>query len=298
MKSLKPLKIRHQYDENGNVIMTLEDKIVTTFSRNQTFLKAFLGTIRFLYRIFSLPRYRDTHPWVSDKYTLGIKLPINKELYVDHMPMPYPIIDEFIEKASHIMIMNVCGCRQAAGCKNHPPEIGCINMGESVLEISPGIGHIATKEEARAHARKAIENGLVPYIGKGRIDNTLYQVPDRGKLLGLCFCCHCCCLTDAFMHLPSEHLNRLFPRIKEIKMEVTDDCTGCGTCVEYCHYHAITVENGKAVQNDFCRQCGRCATYCPSQAIKVSMTNFKFKEDIIKRISARVDLTSSVPSKG
>jgi UDP-glucose 4-epimerase len=87
-------------------------------------------------------------------------------------------------------------------------------------------------EEAREHVRKAIASGLIPHIGKGRIDNTLYMIPDKGKLLGRCFCCHCCCLTDAFNHLPPEYRNRLFPRIEEIRMEVTDDCTGCETCVE------------------------------------------------------------------
>ena len=288
---MEQLKVRHNFDADGKVILTLEDKIINKFTTNQPFLKAFLGVIRFLYRIVSLPRFRNTHPWVSEKYTLGVMLPINKELYVDNMPMPYPIITEFIDKASHIMIMNVCGCRVAGKCKNHPQDIGCINMGDSVLEISPGIGRLVTKEEAHAHAKKALESGLIPYIGKGRIDNTLYQVPDRGKLLGLCFCCHCCCLTDAFLHLPPDHLDRLFPRIEEIKMEITDDCTGCGTCTDYCLYKAITVENGTAVQNGYCRQCGRCATYCPSNAIKISMDNYKFKDEIIKRISARVDLT-------
>ena len=97
--------------------------------------------------------------------------------------------------------------------------------------------------------------------------------------------------TDAFNNLPPDHRNRLFPRIEEIKMEVTDDCIGCETCIEYCLYEAITLENGKAVQNDNCRQCGRCVTYCPSNAIRLSLEDTAFMQDIIRRISSYVDIT-------
>ncbi len=280
-----------QYDADGNLKMNPFDEMVAKYSQNRPMLKVFLGSIKALFKVFSLPGIRNVHPWVSEKYTHGVMLPINEELNVDNVPLPYPIIAEFIEKSSHRMIMHVCGCRQTYDCSNHPIGIGCINLGESVLDMSPGLGRLASKQEALDHVKKAIDSGLVPYIGKGRIDNTLYMIPDRGKLMGLCFCCHCCCLTDAFNNLPADHFNRLFPRIEEIQFEVTDACTGCGTCLEYCIYKAITIENGLAVQNDMCRQCGRCATYCPAKAIKVSMTNSNFKDEIIQRISSKVDIS-------
>ncbi len=283
---------KYKYDVNGSVEMTKMDEMTAKFSQNRPFLKAFLGVLKGLIRLFSLPGIRKIHPWVSEKHTHGVILPINNELTVDNILMPYPIISEFIDKSSYRMIMNVCGCRQTYDCKNHSPQLGCINMGEGVLDMSPGLGRLASKEEAHEHVKKAIESGLVPYIGKGRIDNALYGVPDRGKLLGLCFCCHCCCLTTAFNSLPSDHLRRLFPHIDEVTMEVTDDCTACETCLEYCIYDAITIENGKAVQNkEKCWQCGRCVTYCPSEAIKISIENLEFKDELIKRISTFADIT-------
>ena len=164
-------------------------------------------------------------------------------------------------------------------------------MGESVLDISPGLGRLVSKDEAHAHAKKAIESGLVPFIGKGRLDNTLYGIPDKGKLLGLCFCCHCCCITHAFNNLPSNHFKKLFPDFDEIKMEITDDCTGCGTCLDYCLYKGIVIENDRAKHTDMCIQCGRCATFCPSNAIKMSLDNFNFKDNLIKTINSFVDLS-------
>ncbi len=286
-----PAKHQYEYDADGKIKLSKYDEIVNKFSLNRKVLKTFLGSIKFFYRLFSLPGIREKHSWVSEEHTQGAMLPINEELKVDNKLLPYPIITEFIEMSSHRLLMHVCGCRQTYDCKNNDPNFGCIYMGESVLDISPGLGRLISKEEAHEHARKAIATGLVPYVGKGRIDNTLLQIPDTGKLLGLCFCCHCCCMSAAFNHLPAEHQNRLFPRIEEIKFEITDDCTGCETCIDYCLYNAITIENGVAVQNDFCRQCGRCATQCPSNAIKVSMEGSDFKDDIIRRISSVVDIT-------
>jgi len=241
--------------------------------------------------VLSLPVLRDVHPWVNDKHTHGATLPINEELKFNNMLLPYPIISEFIEKSSHRMIMNVCGCRQAYACPNHSPEIGCLNLGESVLDMTPGLGRLVSKEEAQEHMQKAIESGLVPSIGKGRIDNFLYGIPDKGKLMGVCFCCHCCCIAGSFKDLPVEQMDRMFPRIDGLRMEVTDECSGCGSCMEYCIYDAISIDSGRAVLGDMCRQCGRCVSNCPSQAITLSLDNHDFMDEMVQRISSYVDVT-------
>ena len=64
----------------------------------------------------SLPIIREFHPWVSDKHTHGVYLPINESMTYENVFLPYPLIFEFIERSSHRMIMNVCGCRVAYGC--------------------------------------------------------------------------------------------------------------------------------------------------------------------------------------
>lgn len=48
----------------------------------------------------------------------------------------------------------------------------------------------------------------------------------------------------------------------------TDDCTGCGECVEVCPYGAIEVINGDAVIDpSLCHFCYRCVEQCPEGAI-------------------------------
>jgi ferredoxin len=72
---------------------------------------------------------------------------------------------------------------------------------------------------------------------------------------------------------------------------VTNDCTGCGTCVEGCFMHAIELRNGKATISDECRGCGRCVDTCPSHAIHLRIDDSLFLEKTIERVSASVDVT-------
>lgn len=49
-------------------------------------------------------------------------------------------------------------------------------------------------------------------------------------------------------------------------MKVAEYCVGCGQCVAYCAFDAITVF-GRAAVNEKCIECGKCARYCPVCAI-------------------------------
>jgi len=271
--------------------MDFKDKLASKAGKNRLVLKISLDGIKFFMRFLSLPVIRTLHPWTSYKTNQAAMLPINIELKQEDVLLPFPVVSEFIDKSSHRFIMDVCGCRRAYTCSNHPSEIGCLFMGESVLDISPGIGRLVTKEEAHGHVENAVAKGLVPVTGKVRVDNFIFNTPDRGRLLSLCFCCHCCCIAGSFKNLPVEQVDRMFPPIEGLRMEVTDACTGCGSCVEYCIFDAITIENGKAVQSAMCRQCGRCVTNCPSKAITISVDNYDFIDEMVARVSSYVDVT-------
>ncbi len=60
---------------------------------------------------------------------------------------------------------------------------------------------------------------------------------------------------------------------RTFKPIVTDKCTGCGLCVQYCPEACIEVKavggRKKAVINyDFCKGCLICLGECPQKAIK------------------------------
>lgn len=73
-------------------------------------------------------------------------------------------------------------------------------------------------------------------------------------------------------------LSRKAMKLDAVKSKVTDQCDGCGLCVDVCPYRAIQLEtvglNGrtfKRVSTDaaLCRGCGLCEATCPKEGIVV-----------------------------
>lgn len=52
--------------------------------------------------------------------------------------------------------------------------------------------------------------------------------------------------------------------VRIMAYKISDDCLGCGACVEECPVNAISEKDGKYVINaDECVDCGACAGNCP-----------------------------------
>ncbi len=258
-----------------------------------------LKYLEYNFMLAKVPVIRDLHPWMDPRKNSMTYLPINAELgQVENAVMPEEVVHEFIDKARHHVIMNTCGCRLAFKCEHHDHEIGCLFMGDTALQMPPGISRRVSVEEAHEHVKKAVANGLVPMTGKVRVDNFIFLTPDESRLLSVCFCCHCCCMMSYLKHVPEERLNEIMVPIEGISVEVTDACRGCGTCVEYCAFGAISIKDGKAVHSGQCRGCGRCERYCPNEAVTIRIDNPRFKEEVISRVSEYVDYAGGDDSRG
>jgi UDP-glucose 4-epimerase len=217
-------------------------------------------------------------------------LPINQNIEgAGEIALPVEVLDRLIEKASHRVIVNFCGCRKAMNCPDYPVDIGCLMMGESALEIPVKSRREVGVEEAKQHVRKAIQAGLIPVTGKARIDNDIFMIPDEGKLLTVCLCCECCCITRFSRYAPQEVLDRMHHPVEGLSIQVTDDCIGCGACVSACYINAIRLDGDRAVISGMCRVCGRCAMHCPQDAIKLTLSNPNAVEDVVRRIESAVD---------
>lgn len=236
-----------------------------------------------------IPLLDRVHPWMRPGKTDARWLPINRDIQLpDSAPLPLELLFRVIKEASHRVIIDHCGCRRAFNCKDYPADVGCLMMGDSALEIKNSPCREVGPDEAVEHAIKAVDAGLVPIVGKARVDNFIFKVKDRGRLFTTCFCCECCCITRFTALAPAEKLDPLFPRLESLSIEVTDRCTGCGRCAERCYMNAIEVRGGKAVIGKYCRGCGRCATACRQGAIEVSVTDPEFLGKALESIRSHV----------
>jgi UDP-glucose 4-epimerase len=259
-----------------------------TEKRNAKSIRRALDAMSVMFKLAWIPGTQ-WHPWLRPEKTDMRWLPINTDIEMpEDTPMPLAVLDAIIEKASHRVIFDYCGCRKAYGCEHYPHEIGCLLMGDSALEGNPNVSHEVTVDEAKTFARKAVDAGLVPIIGKARIDNALFSIKDRHRLVTVCFCCECCCITRNIRHLPIAKVEPLFPPLESVTIEVTDECKGCGKCAKHCYIEAITIVDEHAVISEYCRACGRCATVCPSDAIRISLNDPDFVEKTIERIGTYV----------
>ncbi|MBI9074219.1 MAG: NAD-dependent epimerase/dehydratase family protein [Desulfatibacillum sp.] len=256
-------------------------------------LKGAMSVLKNTLRVTNIPGIRKVMPWMDTQKNSFSYLPVNESMItVDEVLLPQ-VIHDYIEEADNLIIMNKCGCRSAQNCQHHTHEVGCLFMGDTTLEFPKGISRKATKKEAHAHVERAISAGLVPMTGKVRVDNDIFLVKDRQKLLSVCFCCHCCCMMTYFKHIPPEQLDHVMTPVEGLSLTVTEECNGCGVCLETCGFDAIVIENGKAVLTAKCRHCGRCERYCPRDAITIQLDNPTAVEDVKKRIAQYVDVKSA-----
>lgn len=157
------------------------------------------------------------------------------------------------------------------------------------MRINPALGRPVGRDEARAHVRRCREAGLVHVIGRNKLDSVWLWVSPKEKLLTICNCCPCCCLWRATPYLDPK-ISAKLTRMPGVEVRVTEECDGCGTCLEACFVRAIRMENDRAVITEMCKGCGRCAEVCPNGAIELKIDVAKSVESAVERIAPLVDI--------
>ncbi len=233
--------------------------------------------------------------WIVNRDHYEVTLvPVNRELEESSTVVPWQLVAEMIRRSSHRVIIPLCMCRLGCRCPTFPMGIGCIFLGEGTRRIDPSIGRPASVEEALAHLEKAVAAGLIPQIGRVDPDPFMLGVPMRewDCLLTLCFCCPCCCIAMRNIHNWDPDIRGRIRRLEGLRIEVGEDCNGCGKCVRACFTGAIRVTDGKrAVIGEECKGCGMCAAACPQGAIRVEVSDGDLmKREFFRRIESRADV--------
>lgn len=219
-------------------------------------------------------------------------VPVNEHIApADSMALPSQVVERFIEQANTLWVMDRCLCRDAAGCRDYPIDLGCLFMGDAAAGINPALGHPVSREEALAHTRRCRDAGLVHMVGRNKLDTLWLGVGPGQKLLTICHCCPCCCLWRVLPHLAPEISSRV-TAMPGVSVQIGPDCTGCGACASVCFVDAITLSGGRAVIGEGCRGCGRCVEACPQGAIELTLDG-PVIERATSAIAAVVDVSPS-----
>lgn len=281
-KAFKDYLASRVRDAEDNLIQSFLSWVFVSGARIRPTMK-----VLHLFKLGKIKAFRDHFPWMNPRKNSMTYLPVSyaAESIPRAIPigesigesestiLPSKIVHDFIDKARYHVVMDHCGCRLAGECEHFTADIGCLFMGETALTLPHGVSRRVTRDQAHRHVERAVGVGLVPVVGKIRVDNFIFLTPDQNRLLSVCFCCHCCCMMGAFKYLPGSHLDHVMTPLEGVTLEVTDDCIGCGKCIETCIFDAIRVENGKARHTSQCRACGRCVSYCPRNAVKIGINN-------------------------
>jgi ferredoxin len=205
--------------------------------------------------------------------------------------LPSQILEHFINKSKYHWIMNFCICRDSMHCKDYPIDLGCLFLGAGVLDINPQLGRRVSKEEAIEHLKKCDDAGLVHMIGRNLLDKQWLGVKDGERLLSICNCDPCCCLWRISPILEPKIGSKVM-RLQGIKVKVNEfKCSGCQTCQEgICFVHAISMKNDKAFISEECRGCGRCIEICPQKAIEIEIKDAEYINETIMRIESIINV--------
>jgi ferredoxin len=209
----------------------------------------------------------------------------------ENVVLPYPLLASILEQASARFLMNECLCRRGENCQTYPHDLGCLFLGEAVTEINPTLGRLVDTDEALAHVQWAMNLRLVPLIVHTMFDAWSLGIAYR-RMLGICFCCDCCCAVRQGLRLGPPIFWERITRLPGLTLEVNEACVNCGACADACYVHAVAMNNGQAsIDMEQCKGCGRCIAVCPAGAISLRMDE---SVDTLGQILARVELRTDI----
>jgi UDP-glucose 4-epimerase len=226
----------------------------------------------------------------------AIIIPIHEAIAnPESVVLPYPLLTPLIERTSTRVLMNECMCRRGERCQNYPQDFGCLYLGDGAAKIRPSMGRLVDSREAIAHVEEAMALGLVPLVVHTSFDALALGISYR-RMLGICFCCDCCCTIQQGLRLGPPSFWDIVVRLPGLQVEVNERCTGCGACGEACYVEAVSVYDGRAqIDQELCKGCGRCLTACPFHAITLRLENeVDMMSQLMSRIARRTDIGLSV----
>ena len=184
-------------------------------------------------------------------------IPVNQTVRTDMEIQPYESAAQIVDNTQAWGVVD-CICRKQKaligdGC-NHPLDV-CM-----VLSPTPGAFdqsstiRALTRDEAMATLQRAAEAGLVHSVSN-----------NQQGLWYLCNCCTCSC--GILRGMADLGMANVVARSSFINTVDEDQCIGCGDCLSYCQFDALSLQDVVQVNDPRCVGCGVCVPVCPENAL-------------------------------
>jgi len=198
-------------------------------------------------------------------------VPVNKTIQTDMEIHPYESIVDIVARAKAWSVFD-CICRKQKAligepC-DHPIEM-CMAFSEfpDAFDGSPTFRSLS-QEEAVETLSRAAQAGLV------------HSVSNRQEEIGyICNCCTCSC--GVLRGISEKGIANAVARSAFVNTVDPDICSGCETCLNYCQFDALSLEDGIMVVSEVsCMGCGVCVPFCETEA----MTLVRRREEDVLQI--------------
>jgi len=137
---------------------------------------------------------------------------------------------------------------------NHPVDV-CMAFGEQpgAFDNNPVI-HAVSREQSLATLERAAKAGLVHSVSN-----------NQHGIHYICNCCTCSC--GILRGMASLGMANVIARSAFVNTVDELLCNACETCLSYCQFDALTMEDFVQINPLRCVGCGVCVASCPSEAL-------------------------------
>jgi len=187
-------------------------------------------------------------------------IPVEEAVNAEIELAPYERVSELVENAKSFGVRE-CICRKQKGLigeRCEYPNFNCVNFApvEGAFANMPYVKPVS-KDEALRILREAEEAGLV---------HTVYNFQE--DLYYICNCCPCCCgILRGVVEFGQAHA---LARSNYYAVVDGEACIGCESCVERCHFGALSVSDDVCVVDmTRCMGCGLCVSACSEEALRL-----------------------------